>query len=101
MAGIEARLTIDLGDLRESAEITEAEVDRYLSTHDEVGDVVRGLEQQYDSFREAEAAGSSLLAGDEPLPTGEEIGNAFEAFLADLDDRSKGDDEPGTGWEDR
>ena len=84
---IGARLTIDLGDLRESAEITEAEVDRYLSQNTEVGDVVRGLEQQYDSFREAEAAGTSLLAGDEPLPTGEEIGSAFEAFLADLEDQ--------------
>lgn len=101
---IGGRLTIDLSELREAAEITETEVDRYLSSHDEVGDVVRGLEQQYDSFREAEASGSSLLAGDEPLPTGEEIGSAFEAFLADLDDRSKGDGKEGgddAGWEDR
>ncbi|MCP3423665.1 proteasome assembly chaperone family protein [Nocardioides pinisoli] len=102
---IGGHLTIDLGELREAAEITETEVDRYLSTHDEVGDVVRGLEQQYDSFREAEANGSSLLSGDEPLPTGEEIGSAFEAFLADLDDESKdqskdnGDD--AGGWDGR
>ena len=102
---IGGHLTIDLGELREAAEITEAEVDRYLTTHDEVGDVVRGLEQQYDSFREAEASGSSLLSGDEPLPTGEEIGSAFEAFLADLEDDSKdqskdnGDD--AGGWDGR
>ncbi|HEX5917824.1 MAG TPA: PAC2 family protein [Nocardioides sp.] len=100
---IGGRLTIDLGELREAAEITETEVDRYLSTHDEVGEVVRGLEQQYDSFREAEASGSSLLSSDEPLPTGEEIGSAFEAFLADLEDDSKdpgnGDDAP--GWDGR
>ena len=88
------------GDLREAAEITETEVDRYLSSHDEVGEVVRGLEQQYDSFREAEAAGTSLLAGDGPLPTGDEIGSAFEAFLADLDDQSK-DNDGDPGWEDR
>jgi predicted ATP-grasp superfamily ATP-dependent carboligase len=93
-------LTIDLSGVREAAEITETEVDRYLASHDEVGDVVRGLEQQYDSFREAEAAGSSLLAGDEPLPTGEEIGSAFEAFLADLDDQSK-DNPDETGGADR
>lgn len=106
---IGGHLTIDLGELREAAEITETEVDRYLSTHDEVGEVVRGLEQQYDSFREAEARGSSLLSDDEPLPTGEEIGSAFEAFLADLDDqgrdqskdqfRDNGDD--AGGWDGR
>ncbi|MCY7401794.1 MAG: PAC2 family protein [Nocardioides sp.] len=96
------RLTIDLSELREAAEITETEVDRYLASHDEVGDVVRGLEQQYDSFREAEASGSSLLAGDQPLPTGEEIGRDFEQFLAELDDRSKdGDESPESGWTER
>src|SRR6478736_1497980 len=98
---IGGHLTIDLGELREAAEITEAEVDRYLSTHDEVGDVVRGLEQQYDSFREAEAAGTSLLASDGTLPTGEEIGRDFEAFLADLDDRSKDDGDDAGGWDGR
>lgn len=97
---IGGHLTIDLTDVREAAEITETEVDRYLASHDEVGEVVRGLEQQYDSFREAEAAGTSLLAGDEPLPTGEEIGSAFEAFLADLDDQSK-ENPDDSGWEDR
>ena len=61
-----------------------------------VGEVVRGLEQQYDSFREAEAAGTSLLAGDEPLPTGEEIGQQFEQFLAGLDD-----DQGESGWTER
>jgi len=102
---IGGHLTIDLGELREAAEITEAEVDRYLTTHDEVGDVVRGLEQQYDSFREAEASGSSLLSGDEPLPTGDEIGSAFEAFLADLDDQggdqSKDNGDDAGGWDGR
>ena len=51
-----------------------------------MGNVVHGLEQQYDAFREAEATGSSLLAADEPMPTGEEIGRQFEQFLAGLDD---------------
>lgn len=83
---IGGRLTIDLTALREAAEITETEIDRYLASHDEVGQVVRGLEQQYDSFRSAEESGSSLLAQDQPLPTGEEIGNAFQQFLAGLDE---------------
>ena len=73
---IGGRLTIDLSELREAAEITETEIDRYLVDARRGRRRRRGLEQQYDSFREAEAAGTSLLAGDEPLPTGEEIGRA-------------------------
>ena len=84
---IGGRLTVDLTELREAAEITEAEVDRYLAAHDEVNEVVLALERQYDAFREAEESGSSLLAQDQPLPTGEEIGQQFEQFLAGLDER--------------
>jgi hypothetical protein len=47
--------------------------------------VVSALEQQYDAFARAEQEGSSLLAADEPIPTGEEIGRQFEQFLAGLD----------------
>ena len=53
-------------------------------------EVVAALEQQYDAFERAEESGSSLLAGDQPLPTGEEIGQQFEQFLAGLD----GPDDP-------
>jgi predicted ATP-grasp superfamily ATP-dependent carboligase len=81
------RLTIDLTDVREAAEITETEITSYLETHEEVSEVVHGLEQQYDAFRAAEAEGSSLLADDQPMPTGEEIGRQFEQFLAGLDPR--------------
>ena len=65
---------------------TEAEIARYLASHDDVNEVVRGLEQQYDTFKESEESGTSLLATDEPLPTGEEIGRQFEQFLAGLDE---------------
>jgi PAC2 family protein len=79
------RLTIDLSVLREEAEEREAEITRYLAANEEVGEVVTALEQQYDAFTRAEESGSSLLAGDQPLPTGEEIGLQFEQFLAGLD----------------
>lgn len=79
------RLTIDLGPLRAEAEERETEIARYLSANEEVSAVVAGLEQQYDAFREAEESGRSLLADDQPLPTGEEIGRQFEQFLAGLD----------------
>jgi len=86
-----ARLTIDLSELGELAVEREEEIARYLSANDEVQEVVTALEQQYDTFARAEAEGSSLLAEDEPLPTGEEIGRQFEQFLAGLE----GPDETG------
>lgn len=84
---IGGRLTIDLTEVRAAADITETEIANYLESHDDVGTVVHGLEQQYDAFRDAESSGSSLLAADEPMPTGEEIGQQFEQFLAGLDPR--------------
>ncbi|WP_114422607.1 proteasome assembly chaperone family protein [Nocardioides houyundeii] len=88
------RLTIDLTALRAAAVECEAEVSRYLASHDEVSDVVQALERQYDAFQRAEESGSSLLAADEPLPTGEDLGRQFEQFLAGLDGP---DHEPGQG----
>ncbi|WP_248581444.1 PAC2 family protein [Nocardioides sp. InS609-2] len=78
-------LTIDLTLMREAAETCEVEIARYLDTNTEVGEVVAALEQQYDAFRRSEESGSSLLAQDQPMPTGEEIGQQFEQFLAGLD----------------
>lgn len=79
------QLSIDLTDMREAATATEQEVARYLADNDDVADVVRGLEQQYDAFQQAETSGSSLLAQNQPLPTGDELGKEFEQFLAGLD----------------
>jgi len=45
---------------------------------------VAGLEQQYDAFTRADESGS-LLAPDQELPTGDEIGEQVERFLAGLD----------------
>ena len=79
------RLTIDLSALAAEAETREGEIARYLAANEEVNDVVEALERQYDAFERAEETGSSLLADDQPLPTGEEIGQQFEQFLAGLD----------------
>ncbi len=87
-----AWLTVDLSGLRAEAEDREAEVARYLSANEEVDEVVTALEQQYDAFERAENDGSNLLAPDQPLPTGEEIGEQFEAFLAGLDGPDPGPD---------
>jgi hypothetical protein len=82
---IAGRLTIDLSGLRAEAEDKEAEIAGYLTANEEVAEVVAALERQYDAFERAEEDGTSLLARDEPLPTGEEIGRQFEQFLAGLD----------------
>jgi predicted ATP-grasp superfamily ATP-dependent carboligase len=79
------RLTVDLSALVVQAEQRETEVARYLAANEEVDDVVKALERQYDAFERAEETGSSLLAEDQPLPTGEEIGEQFQQFLAGLD----------------
>ena len=79
------RLTIDLSDLQEASRERDQEVTDYLAANTEVLEVVQALEQQYDAFQRAEQEGSSLLAEDEPIPTGEEIGRQFEQFLAGLD----------------
>ena len=92
------RLTIDLTELHELARERETEIERYLSSNEEVGEVVEALEQQYDAFERAEGSGASLLADDEPLPTGEEIGRQFEQFLAGLDTQDGNDpNESGAG----
>jgi hypothetical protein len=90
---IAGRLMVDLSGLRAEAEDREAEITRYLSANVEVADVVAALERQYDAFERAEDEGSSLLAADEPLPTGDELGQQFERFLAGLDDPSGEDDD--------
>jgi hypothetical protein len=82
---IGGRLTIDLSGLRAEADDREADIARYLAANQEVADVVHALERQYDAFERAEESGSSLLARDQPLPTGEELGKEFERFLAGLD----------------
>nr|WP_218910572.1 PAC2 family protein [Nocardioides thalensis] len=90
------RLTIDLSALRAVSEERDEEIARYLAANSEVSDVVAALEQQYDAFERAEESGSSLLAEETPLPTGEDLGRQFEQFLAGLegpdgDDRTGGE----------
>ncbi|GGO69194.1 PAC2 family protein [Nocardioides deserti] len=96
------RLTIDLSGLRAEAEDREVEIARYLAANEEVAEVVAALERQYDAFERSEESGSNLLAEDQPLPSGEELGQQFEQFLAALDEDPKtgtdpGNDEDGEG----
>jgi predicted ATP-grasp superfamily ATP-dependent carboligase len=80
-----AGVAVDLTDLREAARARDEEIATYLASNTEVLEVVQALEQQYDAFARVEQEGNSLLAENEPIPTGEEIGRQFEQFLAGLD----------------
>jgi predicted ATP-grasp superfamily ATP-dependent carboligase len=77
--------------LREAAEITDAEIARQVAGSEDVTEVVRSLEQQYDAFA---AERHDLLDGQpENMPTAEELGAQFERFLAE---QQYGGDQPDT-----
>jgi predicted ATP-grasp superfamily ATP-dependent carboligase len=73
----------DQSALKEAGEARQVEIATQIADSDDVRDVVTGLEQQYDAFHSQD---SSLLAEDERLPSGEEIGAQFEQFLAKLEE---------------
>jgi predicted ATP-grasp superfamily ATP-dependent carboligase len=76
--------------LRESARRTDLEIARQVDGSEEVAEVVRALEQQYDAF----AADRENLLADEPehMPTAEELGAEFERFLAEQQGRGDNPD---------
>jgi predicted ATP-grasp superfamily ATP-dependent carboligase len=72
--------------LEEAAERTRADILREVGDSEEVGRVVAALEQQYDTFLEGRTR-TNLLAGDTgELPSADELGAAFEQFLAEQTD---------------
>jgi predicted ATP-grasp superfamily ATP-dependent carboligase len=74
-------LQLPAGELREAAELTDAEIARQVAGSEDVTEVVRSLEQQYDAFT---AEHDDLLAGQpDNMPTAEELGAQFERFLAE------------------
>ncbi len=71
------------------AEIQE-KINEQVEGSSEVAQVVTALERQYDAFAAAQE-NRSLLAHDEDLPSGDELGAEFERFLRQQD-RGKDDD---------
>lgn len=59
------------------------EIASQIADSEEVREVVKGLEQQYDSFHTEDE--TLPLAEERNLPTAEELGEEFERFLAGLD----------------
>ena len=83
-------LTLPADELREAAQLTDAEIARQVAGSEEVTEVVRSLEEQYDAFN---AEHNDLLAGQpENMPTAEELGAQFERFLAEQQFGGEGTD---------
>ncbi|MEV6768568.1 PAC2 family protein [Nocardia sp. NPDC051030] len=78
-----AGLELPLAALTEAAARTREQVNEHIAGNSEVETVVQALERQYDSFVTAQERQSSLLASENELPTGDELGAEFERFLAE------------------
>lgn len=76
-----ASLQLSLSALTEAGTAIRAKIDEQVEASPEVAQVVAALERQYDAFVAAQE-NRSLLARDEDLPSGEELGAEFERFLA-------------------
>lgn len=74
-------LLLPTADLDVAAAAVRTQLQEQLASNAEVSAVVEALEQQYDTF--VSATGRGLLAQSAPLPTADELGAQFEAFLAD------------------
>ena len=76
-----ADLTIPVGELEAAGREVSAAIDRQVAESAEIGAVVVALEQQFDAVVGPEGGGGALAEGE--LPTADELGAQFEAFLAE------------------
>lgn len=83
-----AELTLPVGELEAAGAEVTAAIDKQVAESEDVRAVVHALEQQFDSFAR-QTGRANLLAEPTQLPTADEIGAEFEAFLAE---RARGDD---------
>lgn len=76
-------LQLPVAALDSAAEKVRVQIDTEVEGNTEIESVVSALESQYDSFTQAQAERSSLLAAEESLPSGDELGAELERFLAE------------------
>lgn len=77
-----AALQFPLEALSEESAVVRGKINEQVEDSPEITQVVEALEHQYDAFLAAQE-NRSLLAHDEDLPSGEELGAEFERFLAE------------------
>ena len=90
-----AALQLPLKELTDAGTAVRTKIDEQVEASSEVAQVVEALERQYDAFVAAQE-NRSLLARDEDLPSGDELGAEFEKFLAEHAEEfrdSTGDDD--------
>ncbi len=85
-----ASLQIPLNALGEAAAEVHTKINEQVEASAEVAQVVTALERQYDAFVAAQE-NRSLLARDDELPSGDELGAEFERFLAQQADGKFGE----------
>ncbi len=91
-------LQLPVTALDAAAEKVRQQIDTEVEGNTEIENVVSALESQYDSFTEAQQQRASLLAAEESLPSGDELGAELERFLAEQtqsDDSGDGDADSG------
>lgn len=81
-------LDLDVTGLAAAAGRDRAEIARQMEQSEEISAVVRALEQQYDTYLEGRQRRSLLATDLSDLPTADEIGAEFEAFLKDVADEA-------------
>lgn len=86
-------LQLPLAELSAAADEVRAKIDEQVEASSEVAQVVAALEHQYDAFVAAQQ-NRSLLAREDDLPSGDEIGAEFERFLAQQAMGETNDDGP-------
>jgi PAC2 family protein len=88
-------LQIPLAALGEAGAEVLTKINEQVESSSEVAQVVTALERQYDAFVSAQE-NRSLLARDEDLPSGDELGAEFERFLAQQWGNGSADGDDGT-----
>lgn len=78
-------LVLPTADLVAMAGLTRGRIEEELASNEDAKEVVEGLERRYDHFIEGQRRKSLLAAEVANLPSAEEIGAQFEAFLRDPD----------------
>lgn len=92
-------LNIAVGELETEQKKFDAALQVQVSGNAEIGQMVEGLEKNYDEIISARESQNSLAPAEGPLPTGDELGAELEQFLMRQGDEEKNDEGPFGGPE--